>query len=75
MRVLLYDNANITLVIILRSFRKKCQTDKISVLQHKQECSSVLHMAHAFTVGYPPPILVILEDEVVIFMYIAPIIQ
>ena len=37
----------------------------------KQEDSSVLHMTNALQeVGYAPPVLVVLEDGVVIFVHI-----
>jgi hypothetical protein len=51
-------------------FFKKGTNHKISILQEKQEGRSVLHVTNASKVGYPQPILVILEDRVVIFLNI-----
>ena len=49
---------------------KKRTTHKIPILQQKQEGSSVLHTTNAVTVRYPPPVLVTLEDAVVILLRI-----
>jgi len=51
-------------------FEKKVTTHKISVLQVRYEDGSILHITNAFwEVGYPPTILVILEDQDVTFLH------
>jgi hypothetical protein len=51
-------------------FCKKGAPHKITILQEKQEGGSVLHMTNALRCRVPPPILIILEDGVVIFLHI-----
>ena len=50
--------------------KKKGTTHKTSVSQQKQEGGAVSHTANALTVGYPPSVLVILEDGAVISLHV-----
>jgi hypothetical protein len=51
-------------------FFKKGTTPKTSILQAKQEDGSDLHMTNALTGTISTPILVILEDVIVIFLHV-----
>jgi hypothetical protein len=59
-----------TLMCISPLFCKKGTTNKISILQEKEEGGSDLHMTNTLRSRLSPPILVILEDGVVIFLHI-----
>jgi hypothetical protein len=53
-----------------RPFAKKRTMNNISILQEKQEGGSILHMTKALSRRISLPTMVIIEDEVVIFLHI-----
>jgi hypothetical protein len=44
--------------------------NKMSILQEKQKCGFVTHTTNAFIDSKSPPVVVTLEDGVIIFLHI-----